>query len=675
MCGIAGIYSPDTLELNPELICRMAAVLRHRGPDDEGYSFINTATGRCEQRAGSDTVPEISGTLEHVANGLTLEYDLALGHRRLSIIDLTAAGHQPMSNEDGMLCIVHNGEIYNHCELREELKGRGHIFKSRTDTEVILHSYEEWGYECLNRFNGMWAFAIWDSRERKLFCSRDRYGIKPLYYYFDGKRLLFASEIKALLVTEYIERRQNEQAVFDYLAYSIEDCGEDTFFRGIKQLRGGHYLEFNPYDGKFRIERYYDVPLNISYEGAPDSEYVQRFREILEDSIRLRLTSDVPLGTCLSGGLDSSSIVFLIDRLMCEEGYKLPGMSDVQRTFSARFNEKPYDEGEFINDVVAKIGVGDSYTYPTGKGLWETLPDLIRQQDEPCALPYVYPQWDVYKLVRESGVKVALDGQGSDELLAGYSMYYAALFSYLMRTLQLPDLSRECLYDVRLRGKPAVSDAMIAVYYTLPRRMKMWVKDILRTNGERCLSSEYAGRFTAYQFRYLGDTHNGADFFNSYLYDRFANSMLPSLLRHQDRNSMAHSVESRVPFLDYRLVDLVFSMPWNQKIRAGRRKYVLNNAMKDILPESILGRKNKMGFTSPVNIWFRTQLQDEVSDIIHSQSFKERPFINYKEIEKQFKVFLSGERSQRNIGILMWRWINLELWLRMFIDRRDSSAV
>ena len=670
MCGIAGVYNSDFPELTLELIWRMNKRLAHRGPDDEGYVLINTSASRYEQRTGDDTIAELRATMCHITTPATSQVDLALGHRRLSIIDLSAAGHQPMSNEDGTIWLLHNGEVYNHIELREELTSRGYRFRSRTDTEVILHSYEEWGHECLNRFNGMWAIVIWDGREKKLFCSRDRFGIKPLYYYYDGKRFLFASEIKALLEADFIVRKPNNQVIFDYLAYGLEGCTEDTFFSGIKQIKGGHYLEFHPNENEFKIKRYYDIPLRYKLNGLSDDEYVRRFRELLEDSVRLRLISDVPLGTCLSGGLDSSSIVCMIDKLMREKGLKLPGLSDIQMSFSARFNEKEYDEGSFINDVVRKTNVDAHYIYPTSESLWKTLPDLVWQQEEPFVLPYVYAQWEVYKLAKQSGVRVVLDGQGSDELLAGYQIYYAALFSYLMRTFQWKRLAKECFYNLRLRGKAARCDLLIAFYHLLPRSSQSWVRKAIQVEDRSCMNKEFAASYTGYHFRDSSATEIHTGFFDEYVYERFKNSILPGLLRHQDKNSMAHSIESRVPFLDYRLVEFAFSMPWEQKIQLGSRKFVLRNAAKGILPDSVANRQDKMGFPTPIDIWLRGEFGDVVYEIFNSQSFKQCPFLDARKVRQEYETYRSGSKS---IGITIWRWINLELWLRMFIERTGCT--
>ncbi|MCJ7523042.1 MAG: asparagine synthase (glutamine-hydrolyzing) [Dehalococcoidia bacterium] len=668
MCGIAGIFSSDSREVTPELLLRMTQVLRHRGPDDEGYVFIGTSAGRAELRKGDDTPDGPGREIKHIAAPLKHAADLGLGHRRLSIIDLSTAGHQPMTNEDATIWIIHNGEIYNHFELKCELKDRGHRFRSNTDTEVILHSYEEWGADCLQRFNGMWAFAIWDGRKKKLFCSRDRFGIKPFYYYFDGERFLFASEIKALLEADFIRRRPNDQAIFDYLACWVEDHTEDTFFTGIEKLGAGHYLEFSPAKAEFKISRYYNLPLDRKLSGLTDGEYARCFRGLLEDSIRLRLISDVPLGTCLSGGLDSSAIVCLMDKLLREKEVKLPGTERAQKTFSGRFEDNRCDEGVFINDVIKNTGGDAHFTYPTGEGLGKDLSALIWHQEEPFVTSRTYAQWEVYKLVKQHGIKVALDGQGGDELLAGYDHYYAVLFSYLARTFRWKELARESYFHCRLHGVGTVwRDLMTVAYHLSPLGLKRSIRRTAHVDGRPCLRSEFTSGLKGYLYHYekVGDAGNNS--FNRYLYEVVTSSHLPRVLRHQDKNSMAHSVESRVPFLDYRLVEFALALPWEQKIRRGTRKYILRNAMKGIIPESVRNRQEKIGFDTPEDIWLRTNLKDEVFDIIDSQSFRQRPYFDAVEARQEFDAY---RRGRRNNGNRIWLWIVLELWLRTFIDHK-----
>ncbi|OGO16631.1 MAG: asparagine synthase (glutamine-hydrolyzing) [Chloroflexi bacterium RBG_16_48_7] len=666
MCGIVGIFDWRGGGKTADLLQRMTKTISHRGPDDEGYLLANANTLRYEQRSGQATVPELQEKLKLISLPSEFEWNIALGHRRLAILDLSEAGHQPMSNEDGTVWIVHNGEIYNYLELREELSSYGHHFISRTDTEVILHGYEQWGKACLNRFNGMWAFAIWDSRLRKLFCSRDRFGVKPFYYYFDGAGFAFASEIKALLEAEFIVRKPNDQTVFDFLASSLQDCTEGTFFEGIRQLKGGYFLEYMPLDKELLVKRYYDIPMDRKMIGLSDESYSLKFRQLFENSIKLRLISDAPVGSCLSGGLDSSSIVCMIDLLMREMGLKIPGTGDVQKTFSARFNEKKYDEGAFIDDVIKKTGV-ESYTvYPDAASTWKSLAQIIWHQDEPCVHTYVSSQWQVYKLAKEMGVKVVLDGQGGDELLAGYDRYYSALFSDLMRTFQWLDLGRELLSRYRSGGSVTIRDFFQGAFHLLPRNLQMRVRAYLRPDGNTCLNSDFASGRTAYYYRKQANGNVMVDSFDELLYELFINSQLPGLLRDLDKNSMAHSIESRSPFLDYRLVECIFSMPWKQKIRQGCRKYVLRNAMSQILPDSVAKREDKMPFATPVDIWMTTQLADNMTDLFGSPRFRQRGFLNASEVEKEFQAHRKG---QKNIGRLLWRWLTLEIWMREFIDK------
>jgi asparagine synthase (glutamine-hydrolysing) len=667
MCGITGVFSSDSREVTPELLLRMANVLKHRGPDGEGYALIDTSEQHTELRIGDDSPDDLDPELKHIAAPLEHPVDLGLGHRRLSIIDLSTAGHQPMSNEDKTIWIIHNGEIYNHIELREELRSRGHRFQSNTDTEVILHSYEEWGISCLHRFNGMWAFAIWDSRDRKLVCCRDRFGIKPFYYYFDGRRFLFASEIKAILEADFIRREPHDQAVFDYLAYRAEDCNEGTFFRGINRLKSGHYLEFFTDRNKLEIRLFYDIPLDHRLSQLTDYEYNRAFRELLEDSIRLRLISDVPVGSCLSGGLDSSAIVCLIDKRLREDSLKLPRTEGIQKTFSVRFNEHGYDEGDYINHVVQNTAVDAYFTYATDEQLWNDISALIWYQDEPFATTRTYAQWELYKLVKQHGIRVSLDGQGGDEILAGYDEYYPALLCFLTRSLRLKELAREFYSHYRLQGgNKACRNLVTAAYHLSPRWLERWERKITHRDGGSCLHSKFTDGLIEHPFRDGYSSAAGRDFFTSYLYEIFTLNHLPRLLRHQDRNSMAHSVESRVPFLDYRLVEFAFAIPWQQKIRNGARKYILRNAMREIIPESVRNRQDKIGFNTPWDAWIKAHFKDEISDILDSQSFLQRPYFDAAKVKRELDAFRQG---RRNIATKIWTWVILDLWLRMYIDR------
>jgi asparagine synthase (glutamine-hydrolysing) len=669
MCGIFGLFNVDEEPVNLSAVHRATTRLRHRGPDDEGYLLVNTRRGLREERRGDDTVAMRS--LPHIQAGLDATFDLAFGFRRLSIIDLSPAGHQPMCSEDGTMWVMFNGEIYNYRILREELTAKGHKFRSNTDTEVIVHAYEEWGPDCLNRFNGMWAFAIWDGRQKKLFCARDRFGIKPFYYFQHNRTFAFASEIKALLELDVLPREANHEVIYDYLAQNLVDHTENTFFSNIKKLMGGHYLEWRVGDRTPSIHRYYDLPRNGVSTGDRGA-FEKRFYELFQDSIRLRLMSDVPLGSCLSGGLDSSSIVCMVDKLMREEGLKLPGGETIQKTFSARYDEKRHDEGPFIDAVVKQTCVDAHFIYPIGHDLAECLEDLIYYQEEPFSSTSIYAQWKVFELTKQCGVKVALDGQGADEVFAGYHFYFGPLFADLLRTLQGIAFVRELSAQLSLRCQAVGHDLRIAAGYICPevmkvplRRSRALARSLKEARVGGFLNEEFVARFAHQSALEEGAKRGNGSFLDGVLYEGLVFSALPSYLRYEDKNSMAHSIESRLPFLDYRLVEFAFSLPWDQKIQGGTTKAILRNALKGILPDVIRQRQDKVGFSTPDDVWLRGEMKDTISQIINSDLFLGRPFFHADSVKAMVRDNQSG---QINISTTIWQWAILELWMRKFID-------
>jgi len=436
VCGITGfvLLQPGERLVSEDFasIRAMTATLRHRGPDDAGFVTGNWQTSIAVAGFGADTPCEIRESAFSFSPHTSLEtlasepiehgYNFALDHRRLAILDLSAAGHQPMAAADGGIWLVHNGEIYNFEEIRSELVALGHRFVSRTDTEVIIAAYAQWGEGCLSRFNGMWAFVLLDLRARRLFCSRDRFGEKPFFYYLDREVFAFSSEIKGLLQSHRVSRTLNEQTIFEYLTTGKTDRRSSTFFSNIAQLRGGEALIVSLAStlAPPQPRRYWDIdptiPPAISRRAA-----CADFRDLLEDSIRLRLMSDVPLGACLSGGLDSSSIVCLADR-----------MRPKINTFSSRYKDSPHDEGEYIDAVLEKTSVTPHFTYPSVADLIEDVESLVYHQDEPFGSLSIFAQWSVFKLVRETGVVVTLDGQGPDEMLGGYHAAFPLFMAGLL---------------------------------------------------------------------------------------------------------------------------------------------------------------------------------------------------------------------------------------------------
>jgi asparagine synthase (glutamine-hydrolysing) len=607
MCGIAGQYCFDGRAPDRELLARMSERLIHRGPDGAGT--------------------EIRGCT-------------ALVHRRLAIIDLSDEGLQPMTNEDGTLWLVYNGEIYNYPELREELMKKGHRFHSQSDTEVILHAYEEWGTGCLQRFNGMWAFALWDERTKQLFCARDRFGIKPFYYTEVNGSFLFASEIKALIEHKDVGKTPDDEVLGTYLAWGVQDHTARTMFSGIFQLRPAHALIVTK-EGSHTPYQYWEVTVNSAlHSDARDLNKTDRFLDLLRDAVRIHLRSDVAVGTCLSGGIDSSTLAVLINNLIRDEAPA--SVSNRQKTFSVIFTDKRFDESRYIDEIVNVTGVDSHRTEPKPEELWDDIDRLIRVQDEPFGSLSIYAQYCVMRLAREQ-VKVVLDGQGADELLAGYLAYQASYIRGLIHSFHAGIALREITGSLRIHSGYFSS----ALGQLLVRRTRRNLLTVTVPPVDR-----YAGSLAGVLRRELCSTN------------------LPALLHYEDRNSMAFSIESRVPYLDVRLVEYLSSLPLDQKIRNGVTKIALRNAVKGIIPESIRCRMDKMGFVTPEEIWMKETLRPFVLAVLSADSFKKRPYWNADAVMNDYQAFLDGKSAY---SPEVWRIVCTELWLRMFFDRKTGS--
>jgi len=668
MCGITGVIDSSNRS-STAMIVPMTAALRHRGPDDEGYLLVDSRTRRLIQCGGPDSMTELALVPRAKQGGQ--KFDLALGHRRLLILDLSAAGHCPMSSADGQAWITYNGEVYNYVELGSELEALGYRFRSGSDTEVVVNAYVEWGPDCLRRFNGMWAFAIWDLRKRRLFCARDRFGIKPFHYYWDGQLFAFASEIKALLAHPDIPRRPNDAIIYDYLALGSLDHTNETFFEGIKRLPPSHCLLFDLDRNRLRIQRWWDVEVNPALDDdcLTDDRQLAQFRDLLTDAVRLRLRSDVPIGTCLSGGLDSSSIVCLANRLMLEEG-ALPRelVGERQKTFSACFDDPAIDERPYIQQVIEHTGAESNQVFPRGgeDGLWHDLKRLAWHQEEPFGSTSVYSQWNIMRLAKQRGVTVLLDGQGGDELLAGYHHYLGPFLAQTVRA-QGPWTTLQTVQAVSAAtGQSTALLLGLGLYNSLPRVTQRVILNLgnarFRTNptvSESMLQPSFRRQFA--KRRLVHGKHLGYHNLAERLYqDVFVHS-LPALLRYEDRNSMAFSLEARVPFLDYRLVEFCFSLPVTQRIRDGWTKWVLRQAMDGILPEQVRWRRSKLGFATPEQRW----LQEGAGWI--------RRLFNQAEVLSEPYPHRQATQRLRNWpgnGLVnipgLWRMVNLEVWLRAF---------
>jgi len=607
MCGIAGQYCFDGGVPDRELLARMSGQLIHRGPDGEGL--------------------EVRGPMGMV-------------HRRLAIIDLSDEGLQPMTNEDKTLWLLYNGEIYNYVELREELIRKGHRFHSQSDTEVILHAYEEWGTGCLQRFNGMWAFALWDEKAQQLFCARDRFGIKPFYYTGINGSFLFASEIKALTEHPDAGKKPDAEVLGTYLAWGVQDHSARTMFDGILQLKPAHALIVTK-DGPHTPYQYWNVTINGAvHSDVPDRSESGRFLGLLTDATRIHLRSDVAVGTCLSGGIDSSTLAVLINNLIRDEAPA--SVSDRQKTFSVVFTDKRFDESRYIDEIVNVTGVDSHRTEPAPDQLWDDIDRLIWVQDEPFGSLSIYAQYCVMRLARKN-VKVVLDGQGADELLAGYLAYQAGYIRGLVHAFHPGIALREIFGSFRIHHGFFSS----AFRQLLTRRSRRNLLTVTVPPVDR-----YAGSLPEILRRELCSTN------------------LPALLHYEDRNSMAFSIESRVPYLDVRLVEYVASLPLDRKIRNGVTKIALRSAVKGIIPESIRCRMDKMGFVTPEEIWMKEALRPFVLAVISSDSFRARPYWNADAVMKDYQAFIDG-KSAYSPGV--WRIVCTELWLRKFFDQRTRS--
>jgi asparagine synthase (glutamine-hydrolysing) len=633
----------DGRPVDTGLLEAMTASLAHRGPDGEGYVLL--ASGREKPLA-------VRGRLRDTVPGPSGPYTIGLGHRRLAIIDLTPLGAQPMGTEDGLLWITYNGEVYNAPELRQELVAQGYHFRSSSDTEVVLTAYRAWGRDCLDRFNGMFAFAVWDGRERVLFCARDRFGIKPFYYREDGPRFLFGSEIKALLCDRRFRPVPHDGVVFDYLTQARQDHTTETFFRDIRQLAPGEYLILHGGQGSSRFERdrWWHVP--ESTHAVSRSEAVTRTRELIQDSIRLELRADVPVGSCLSGGLDSSTIVCLMKTLVTA--------STVPQTFSCCHDDSRYDERRYIQSVVARTGVGSQAVFPDPARLWDALPEIVWHHEEPVSGTSVLAQWEVMRAARHAGVKVLLDGQGGDEVLLGYPRFVGFRLADLLRTGRWTEGLREWSAWRRVHGGLHPTAIAAMARGLLPSRSVQWLRSRM-TQESTWLRSEFVK--AAHGWMRPEPTAAGSVLARQVV--RILAEDLPALLHFEDRNSMAFSLEARVPFLDHRLVSWLVGLPPEFKLHRGVTKVVLRDAMAGVLPEDIRQRTDKMGFVTPEDEWLRTVWRNHIDGLLNSESLRARPYWQASALRDWYRRYCRGDAA---IGPTVWRWINLECWLRKFCD-------
>ncbi|HXE14725.1 MAG TPA: asparagine synthase (glutamine-hydrolyzing) [Bryobacteraceae bacterium] len=618
MCGIAGFISAKRNSEARSIIGRMADAIAHRGPDDSGYYVDEFA---------------------------------ALGHRRLSIIDVPG-GHQPMANEAGSLQIVYNGEIFNHVQLREQLERAGHQYRTHCDTETIVHAFEEFGPECLAHFRGMFAFAIWDGATNRLFCARDRLGKKPLYYFWDGSLFAFASEIKALLRHPSISARVEEEALQEHMAFGYLS-GENTLFRGIKKLLPGHYLsvDFAMPQPQLRIEQYWDVPQATPSSGTA-RELITETRRRLEDTVQSRLMSDVPLGVFLSGGVDSSAIAAIAAKFT----------RDPVQSFSVGYNESRYSELRYADEAAAAIGARHREVLLGREQFFSALPELIWHEDEPIAWPSSIPLYFVSRLASQH-VKVVLTGEGSDELFGGYERYRWNLINVRGASLysRLPSAFRRGISDFVQTSSLLGSDLRRKLRHTFLARGES-IEALYLDNFYCAFAASGQGTDIYANYRNHFDKRPGDTLLSRMLYAD-QKTYLVELLMKQDRMSMAASIESRVPLLDHHLVEFAASIPGSLKIHRGVQKYIFKKAVEDLLPRNIVFRK-KMGFPTPLRAWLREDAAEPVYELLENKS----SFIASVVERKTLADLLGRHRSnQEDATDRIWRLLNLEIWAGLFI--------
>lgn len=662
MCGIYGCWQRDQRPLDLAQFARATTALQHRGPDDEGYLLINTGSDRTLVAGGSASYERLS--LPPLAHYQGENFDLAFGFRRLAILDLSPAGHQPMRSQDGRYWIIFNGEVYNYLELRQELAGYGHTFQSGSDTEVILAAYAQWGVACLQRFNGMWALAIWDRQQQQLFLARDRFGVKPLYYTQQNQTLAFASEIKALVGPHGIPFRPGEQWIYRYLLAGVLPNPQHaaTFFEGVLALPPGHYMQVTP--TQLQITRYWTVEYGESHPRVDTATTIAAYREYFTDAVRLRLRADVPIGTCLSGGLDSSAIVCTINQMLTaapSNGTKSgPFQAGRQQTFSAVYDTPGrHNERSHIERVLSHVQqVQGHFTFPTAERLHAELAPFVWHQDEPTLSPSPFAQWCVMQKAHEQGITVLLDGQGADEALGGYRPYGVYLQA-LLRSAALGQFRNELSAIQQVTGLAASTLLQQTGLALLPDAPLMQ----LRKLGWQLRSA--ASLFRP-EFRQRWANSIGADYpyesasnLSNHLHFRVQVG-LPELLRYEDRNSMAHSIEARVPFLDYRLVQFSFNQAAGLRIHQGWTKWILRKAMEGVVPNEIVWRRDKVGFETPLQDWLRTLVQAQ--NWFDNQA-RSGAYLDLGRVRQQLPVLLAEGRPNRS---QLWRLINLEVWLRVW---------
>jgi len=602
MCGISGIIDKSKKEIEESEIKNMNDLISHRGPDDEGYYLKN---------------------------------NFAFGHRRLAILDLSHAGHQPMKykGNNTEYVITYNGEIYNYIEIKDELIEDGYSFVSDTDTEVILASYDKWGEDCVNKFNGMWAFAIYDKRKDIIFCSRDRFGIKPFYYTEVDGRFIFGSEIKQLLEFHKITYA-NKVVLGDYLLYGLEEHTNETFFKDVYKLEQSHNIIYDLKLNQYQIKKYFNLEITKDLNQLSEDESIKYIENKLYNAVELRLRSDVRVGTCLSGGLDSSSIAAIASK----KYYKQTGEKFV--AIHAKSIERKTDESHFALKVANHCGLDIKIVKPTLEDIKNNVNEVFYTQEEPFGGPSIFMQYFVMKKAKESNCIVMLDGQGGDETLFGYEHYYSIYFAGLLKKFYLITFLKEFIsLEVYKISKKQILKSIASVFLGNKTR---YIKKILGLQDFKLKYSLDETRLNKlFEFK----------IFKDFQIRELSLRNLPHLLKYEDKNSMRHSIETRLPFVDYQFAKAAISVNDGLKFKNGYLKYLLRKIVVNILPKDIVWRTNKFGFEAPTNMWIDNYKNDMIVKIKKSAILKQSIDINTSAL-KDYKI--------------LWRLYSVAVWEEVY---------
>ncbi|MFH1519187.1 MAG: asparagine synthase (glutamine-hydrolyzing) [Candidatus Omnitrophota bacterium] len=650
MCGFVTIYSDQEKHLQTELLISMTNTLTHRGPDDYGFAFA----GPDKKFVWHDNAPDFVTTP-----------GIFMGHRRLSIIDLSEAGRQPFVSRDKRFWMVYNGEVFNYIELRDELRGLGTRFDTETDTEVVLEAYRHWGIPFLNRLNGMWALVIWDDLSRTLIVARDRYGIKPLFYSQIDGQWIFSSEIKALLKHPGISSLPRNQAIFRFLWAARSPEAEETYFKGVLSVPAASYLLIK--EGKLQKHTFWQLPEYMPASKRGPEDISEQFITLFRDSVRLRLRADVRVGTMMSGGLDSTSIVKTINDLLSEHVEEAASLHDIQQIVSACFPKSNIDETDRVQDLVNMLGLSVEKVFPAQENVQEIFHNVVQAMEMPFKSSTPLVQYLLMHRARSMGLTVVLNGHGSDEMLGGYPYRYRALVAaeYFLR-FRFLRWFREVNIIKRMynTGNKELAYILLDSFPIAG----MLARDILRSSKKKLFRREIFRKYELKDSRIFDKKTGGRTILDRRLRRDFFGEVLPMWLVMEDRISMSASVESRLPFMDYRLVEFAFGLKDSDKIKDGITKYILRNAMRDQLPSSVVNERSKYYFKGPDLYWLKSSLRSVLDNHLMKGSPRISEFMCTDQFRQLITRVLDHNGGDYWDNRLVWRMFMTEAWMREFFN-------